>query len=129
MGPYSTHKILVVDDETVIRQLVSQLLERPGRTIDVASGGAQALAMLEDTKYDLLVVDKNMPEVSGFDVIIKARQKYPKIATVMITAYPSAELPMDLKQQHQVDECLTKPFDVADFGAIVKKLLDAQIHR
>lgn len=121
-GLESTYKILIVDDETVIRELVFQLLERPGWTIDVASGGMQALAMLENDTYDLLVVDKNMPDVSGFDIIVKARETNPGIPTIMITAYPSRDLP-DLLKQFAVDACVTKPFDVATFGATVKKLL------
>ena len=116
-------KILVADDEEVIRQLIFRLLERPGRTIHQASGGAQALMMLDRENYDVLVVDKNMPEVTGFDVIARAREKNPKIATVLVTAYASDELPAKL-EEYGVDECVTKPFNVADFEAKVKNLID-----
>jgi DNA-binding response OmpR family regulator len=115
-------KILVVDDEVVICELIFRLLERTGRTIHKVNSGAEAISLIEAESYDLLVVDKNMPEVPGFEVIKRAREKDPNIATLLVTAYATDELPAEL-DKFGVDDHVTKPFNVAEFDAKVRILL------
>lgn len=115
-------KILVVDDEVVICELIFRLLERSGRIIHKATSGTQAISMIAAEDYDLLVVDKNMPEIGGFEVIKRAREKDKNIATLLVTAYATDELPDEL-DKFGVDDYVTKPFNVADFDAKVRELL------
>jgi len=117
-------KILVVDDEEVIRELIFRLLEREGRLIHRAASGPDALEMIARRSYDILVVDKNMPEVTGFDVIRAARQKNPRIKTILVTAYASEDLGEKMKE-YGIDECVTKPFNVATFEATVQRMIAA----
>lgn len=117
-------KILVVDDEEVIRELIFRLLEREGRLIHRAGSGPEALELIARKSYDILVVDKNMPEVSGLEVIRAARQKNARIKTILVTAYASDDLGEKMKE-YGIDECVTKPFNVATFEATVQRLIVA----
>ena len=79
-------RILVVDDEPPIVQLCVKILARAGHEVDGVTSGEDALARLTSTPVDLLVVDYNMPELNGIEVIRRARTLQPGLKVVMITA-------------------------------------------
>jgi two-component system, NtrC family, response regulator PilR len=84
-------RILLVDDEPSIRQLLSYRLRREGYEVVQAENGREALAALEKGGVDLLVSDIRMPDMSGVEVLRRAKELDPDILGVMITAYASKE--------------------------------------
>ena len=80
-------KVLVVDDEEMLRNLLARILEREGYSVSTASGGKQALACLEKSDFQIMVSDVKMPEISGFELLKEAKQKFPRLAVVMMTAF------------------------------------------
>ncbi len=80
-------KVLVVDDEEMLRNLLARILEREGYSVSTASGGKQALGFLEKSDFQIMVSDVKMPEMSGFELLKEAKQKYPRLAVVMMTAF------------------------------------------
>ena len=84
-------RILVVDDEPPIVQLCVKILARAGHEVDGVTSGEDALARLTSTLVDLLVVDYNMPELNGIEVIRRARTFQPGLKVVMITAHRTRE--------------------------------------
>jgi DNA-binding response OmpR family regulator len=84
-------RILVVDDEPPIVQLCVKILARAGHEVDGVTSGEDALARLTSTPVDLLVVDYNMPELNGIEVIRRARTLQPGLKVVMITAHRTRE--------------------------------------
>lgn len=80
-------KVLVVDDEEMLRNLLARILEREGYAVSTASGGKQALAFLEKSDFQIMVSDVKMPEMSGFELLKEAKGKYPRLAVVMMTAF------------------------------------------
>lgn len=68
-------KILVVDDEEMLRSLLARILEREGYSVSTAGGGKQALAFLEKSDFQIMVSDVKMPEMSGFELLRAAKQK------------------------------------------------------
>ncbi len=80
-------KVLVVDDEEMLRHLLARILEREGYSVSTASGGKQALGFLEKSDFQIMVSDVKMPEMSGFELLKEAIQKYPRLAVVMMTAF------------------------------------------
>jgi two-component system response regulator PilR (NtrC family) len=94
-GVRSTGRVLVVDDEPSMRQMLSIALRRDGFDVKAAEDGAGALAVLADQGADILVTDVRMPEMSGIELLAEARQIDPSLSVIVMTAYGSKETVLD----------------------------------
>jgi CheY-like chemotaxis protein len=102
-------RILVVDDEAIIRMVFTDLLGRECEVID-AETGEEALGHLKQGTFDLIITDKNLPGLSGLDLALEARRLNPASRVMLMTGYPSlvtAQQALELG----VMEYLLKPFD------------------
>jgi len=104
-------KCLVVDDDPSIRLLVQRALQKSGFEAATASDGVEALRMLEENEFDLLILDLMMPRLNGFDVVERLRSNAsttPKIL-IMTAASPNVlrDLPVD-----RVGKIISKPFEL-----------------
>lgn len=79
-------KILVVDDEPYIRQLLARYLDGEGYQCEKASSGEEALKMLESDRFHLMIADIIMPGISGIDLLTIVKPLYPDLAVIMVTA-------------------------------------------
>lgn len=79
--------ILVIDDEQHIRKLYSEYLTREGYQIDTATGYDEALQLLQQKSYDLILLDVELGETSGLDVLKKLKEIYPDTPIILNTAY------------------------------------------
>ncbi|MHB8962026.1 MAG: response regulator [Saccharofermentanales bacterium] len=114
-------KILVVDDEHNIVDILRVNLEREGYTVVAAYDGLQALEMADTQKPDLVLLDCMLPKLDGFDVCRKLRQKT-SIPILMLTA-KSEEIDKVLGLELGADDYITKPFSVREVLARVKAQL------
>ncbi len=89
MGKTRPKKILLVDDEEIIRDALGGLLKTEGYKIIEACDGVQAIERLHGEQFDLVITDIKMPKKSGMDVLIEAKQLYPDIEVIMITGFTS----------------------------------------
>ena len=78
---------LVVDDDFLIRESLSELLRGEGYQVDEAPGGAEALHLLASHTYEIVFTDINMPDVTGFDILREVNLKYPETQVVLITGF------------------------------------------
>jgi DNA-binding NtrC family response regulator len=115
-------RILVVDDELVIRESLKGWLKKGGYQVDAAEGGAKALEMLEDTAYDLLFLDIMMPVMNGIEVLQAVKERYPQTMVVMITAYGSVETAVEAMKGGASDY-LMKPFNPDHLTLLTEKLM------
>ncbi|MGW8220936.1 MAG: sigma-54-dependent transcriptional regulator [Syntrophobacteria bacterium] len=115
-------RILVVDDELVIRESLHGWLKKSGYQVDTAEGGSAALAMLEKTSYDLLFLDIMMPVMSGIEVLEVVKEDYPQTLVVMITAYGSVETAVQAMKRG-ANDYLMKPFDPDQLSLLTEKLM------
>jgi DNA-binding response OmpR family regulator len=99
-------RILVIDDDQAIGELLAKVLTRRGYEVRTALNGEDGLAMIDSFDPELLIVDKMLPEMHGSEVIAQARQKRPFIGVVLITAFPE---PFSLGPD-RLDAYLPKPF-------------------
>jgi two-component system, response regulator FlrC len=83
--------ILVVDDDLIIRQVVTRHLNLHGHLVDDAANGIEALAAIEHKRYDIVVTDLQMPGMDGHELLIRLRQQQPLIRSVVMTSYVSME--------------------------------------
>jgi len=117
-------RILVADDETSIRGLMSLVLARSGYEVDAAEDGAIAWAALQAEPYDLLITDHNMPNVTGVELVKNLRSARMALPVVMVTGtMPSHELAQN--PSLQIAATLEKPFAIADLLDTVENVLRA----
>jgi len=83
-------RILVVDDEVQIAQLLSGVLEAEGYDVEYTTKPEKAVERLEEESYDLLLTDLRMPRMGGMELIEKAREIRPDVDTLIMTAFASA---------------------------------------
>jgi two-component system response regulator PilR (NtrC family) len=104
-------RILVVDDERSMRELLAIVLRREGYEVLLAENGRSAVATLEREPVDLLISDIKMPDMSGVEVLRAAKTVDPHILGIMITAFASTETAVEAMRLGACDY-LSKPFDV-----------------
>ncbi|MBW1851416.1 MAG: sigma-54-dependent Fis family transcriptional regulator [Deltaproteobacteria bacterium] len=118
-------KILIVDDELIIRESLAAWLERDGHEIETASSGEEALDKLKKVRFDILLVDIKMEGVSGLDVLKQVKDDDPEVAVVMITAYGSISTAIESMKNGAYDYLL-KPFDPNELGVLIEKIIKHQ---
>jgi len=114
-------RILFADDEASIQELMRIELPRLGHEATVCPDGRTALAALDLTAYDCVIVDLDMPGVGGMEVITRVRQTSPDTETVIITGKSSVETAIEAVRQG-VFEYLTKPCRLADIQAVLERV-------
>jgi DNA-binding response OmpR family regulator len=115
------YKILVVDDEPAIRDLVEMLLVREGYVVSTAVDGHQALTLVDSFKPDLIILDIMLPDMSGHDVCRLVAERY-FTPIIMLTAKNDV-VDKVLGLEFGADDYITKPFDGRELLVRVKVLL------
>lgn len=106
----SSGRVLLVDDESMIRDTINELLREAGYRVSVASGGPPALALLDGgTEIDLVVTDLSMPEMNGLEVIRAVRARFQHIPVILLTGFATDETVLSLAQIGGVVALLRKP--------------------
>jgi len=118
-------KLLIVDDELIIRESLSGWLERDGHEVQTAASGEEALAKCRDARFNILFVDIKMEGMSGLDVLKMVKESDPDVAVVMITAYGSISSAIEAMKNGAYDYLL-KPFDPNELGLLVEKITGHQ---
>ncbi len=115
-------KVLVVDDETIVRESLVEWFRKSGYEVEGASGGKIAMRMVDGKDYDFIFLDIRMPDVDGFQVLDHVRANSPYSMVVMITAYGSVGTAVEAMKRGACDY-LTKPFEPCDLACRLQSLL------
>lgn len=118
------NRILVVDDDPSILRLVATVLRREHYDVDTATGGSVALSLIELTRYDVVVLDLTMPEVSGFDVLKRLAARDPQVKCVVIMSAAS-RFNIANSMTANVFAALSKPFDIQALITAVAGCIEA----
>jgi two-component system, NtrC family, response regulator PilR len=116
-------RILVVDDERSMRELLAIVLGREGYDVVVAESGQQALDELERRPVDLLISDIHMPDMTGLEVLRTAKGLNPDLAGIMVTAFASTETAIEALRMGAYDY-IHKPFNVDELKIVVTGALE-----
>ena len=112
--------ILVVDDEEMMRNLLSKILNREGCNAMIATSGEEALEVLKKERIDLVITDVKMPVMDGFELLKNIKKDYPQIGTVVMTAFGDAYTVRDALLLG-ADEYITKPFKSFEIMMVVER--------
>jgi len=118
-------KILIVDDELIMRESLAGWLERDGHEVSAAASGEEAMEVLKDSRFDILLVDIKMEGMSGLDVLKQVKESDPDVDVVMITAYGSIPTAIEAMKKGAYDYLL-KPFDPDALGVLIEKIIEHQ---
>jgi len=119
-------KILIADDEQVIRDLFEKFLSKEGYGVTTAADGLDALGKIKTDNYNMLILDLKMPKISGMELLEKIRQIKKDLIVIIITGYATIETAKEAIKQGCFDY-ITKPFNIEEVAIIIKRAFD--IHR
>ena len=121
MEPMTQQNILIVDDEPPMRKLLSNNLKASGYAVRLAADGSEALKLIDEHPFDLLLLDINMPGPNGLQVIEAVRRT--EELPVMVLSGRGREVDKVEALNRGADDYLSKPFGIAELMARVKALL------
>ncbi|MFW6052299.1 MAG: sigma-54-dependent transcriptional regulator [Desulfosalsimonas sp.] len=116
-------KLLIVDDELSMREFLEIMLGREGYAVKSAETGRQANSMLDEESFDLVLCDIRLGDITGLDVLRKAKSVNPDTVLIMISAYATAENAVEAMNEGAYDY-LPKPFDNDELKQTILKALE-----
>jgi two-component system, NtrC family, response regulator AtoC len=118
-------RILVVDDEEIVRESLGGWLEKDGYTVERCPDGTSALARIQAERWSILIVDLKMPGIDGLKVLEEAKKLHPDLAVVMMTAYATVDTAVAAMKAGAYDY-LVKPFDPEELSIMMQKIVAQQ---
>lgn len=114
--------LLVVDDDPVITDMISQALQKEGYQIEIVNSGKDAIAKGRNKKYDLILTDLRMPDLDGMDVLGWFRKEQPEAIVILMTAFGSSNSAIESIRQGAYDY-ISKPFKIEELRNVIRKAL------
>jgi len=119
----SQERVLIVDDEEQMRDLLAKVLEKTGFQVAAAGDGAQALALLEKEPVDLVVTDVRMPGLGGMEALKAIKELNPDIIVIIMTAFGSIDQAVQAVKEGAYDY-INKPFKIDEMLLTIRKALE-----
>ncbi len=118
------NRILVVDDEKIIVKGIKFSLEQDGMAVDAAYDGEEAVRMIQENEYSLVILDVMLPKLDGIQVCQRVRE-FSTVPILMLTA-KSEDMDKILGLEYGADDYMTKPFNILELKARMKAILRRQ---
>lgn len=118
-------KVLVVDDEYSVRELLEIMLDVDGYAVRSAESGRQALDAIREERFDLVITDIRMEPVNGLEVLKEVKAHSPGTVVIIISAYASTETAVEAMNEGAYDY-LPKPFDMEEMRAVIRHALQSK---
>jgi DNA-binding NtrC family response regulator len=115
-------RILVVDDEDALRMVLSSELSSSGYDVATASDGDEAITVIQNKKFDLVLLDIKMPKVDGFEVLKFVKKNYPSMKVIMLTGFADLKNAIESKK-HGAEDFVSKPYDLVDLLTTIERVL------
>jgi signal transduction histidine kinase len=114
-------RVLAVDDEKPVLDVLADLLRALGQEVDVALGGAAGLERFEHGNYQVVFTDLSMPEVNGWDLTLAVKSRRPDVGVVVVTGW-GLQLEEETAIAHGVDLLVAKPFSIEDLERALQRV-------
>jgi DNA-binding NtrC family response regulator len=115
--------ILVVDDDEGIRNMLSTVLSDEGFSVEVVENGKEAIKVCQKLAFDIALIDVELPDMKGTELLNKLKGMQPKMVRIIITGHPTLETAMKAVNA-RADGYVLKPFEVTELLQKIKKILD-----
>ena len=116
-------RVLVIEDDDNLRQVIQIQLEREGYDTRTAASAEEAIAMLEKSSHHLVLTDLNLPGISGIDLLKRVRLEYPETAVIVMTAFGTVQTAVEAMKAGAYDY-ITKPIHPYELAALVKRSIE-----
>ena len=116
-------KILVCDDQELMRDSLAAILAREGHEVTAAGDGPQALLRLQAGKFDLLITDLKMPRMTGLELLGEAKKLRPELPVVLMTAFATVQTAVEAMKLGAYDY-IQKPFEGDEIKLLVNRTLE-----
>jgi DNA-binding NtrC family response regulator len=114
---------LIVDDNPEIRNTLTLILENESYLVQTAENGKKAIHMCDKTIFDVALIDIELPDIKGTELLHILAEKFPKMVRIIITGHPSIENAAKAVNE-KADGYIMKPFNVPDLLGMIKRLTD-----
>ena len=114
---------LIVDDDQEVRSMLTSILEDEGYLVETAENGKKAIFLCEKAPFDVALIDIELPDIKGTDLLAILKEKQPKMVKIIITGHPSIENAAKSVNE-KADGYITKPFNVQELMGMIKKLIE-----
>ena len=119
-------RILVIDDEEVVRDVLDTVLRREGFEVVLAASGEEGLSILDDSEIDLVVLDIMLPGITGMETLRSIRESNPTVSVIIVTAYSSIDGAIEAMKQGAF-HYISKPFKNEEVVVTVNKALEQRM--
>lgn len=116
-------KILIVDDELSMRELLERVFRREGYNVNVAENGARALELIRVNDFDVIISDIKMPNLGGIELLMQCRETCPDTVVIIMSAYATIDKAREAFKLG-ADDFVEKPFDIDELKLIVQKSVE-----
>jgi DNA-binding NtrC family response regulator len=117
--------ILVVDDDTELRKVLSSILSEEGYSVETVENGEQAIRVSEKKRFDLALIDIKLPDMEGTELLQRLKAKQPHIVMIIVTGFPTIENAMGAVNKG-ADGYILKPLEIGKLLQAVRKHLNKQ---
>jgi len=118
-------RILLAEDDQVMREYLARALERSGYSVEAVDRGTAAIPLLERERFDLLLTDIVMPEMDGIELAQRAGEMAPDLRVMFITGFAAVTLKAGREVPHA--RVLSKPFHLKDLVAQVDRMFEGEL--
>src|SRR3972149_10024027 len=123
MNTQNHAKLLIIDDERIALRNLEHVMKKEGYAVTGTQSGPNALKLLEEQQFDVVLTDLRMEKVDGMQILRKCRELYPDTEVVLITGYATLESAVDA-MKHGAFYYIAKPFKLDEVRKIVKEAVE-----
>ncbi|MDY0040430.1 MAG: sigma-54 dependent transcriptional regulator [Desulforhabdus sp.] len=116
-------EILVVEDEAFQREMLREFLSTEGHRVETAEGGKDALDLIENRYFDLILLDLRMPDMDGLETLREIKKDNPEMDTLIVTAFGTIETAVEAMKAGARDY-ITKPIDIEELSLLIRRIAD-----
>ena len=119
------YRVLVIDDDEIIRDIIAMSLEQEGFDVDTAANGKEAIDKSHASLYNIAIVDWRLPDIQGTKLLGKLKDTKPRMGKIMLTGFPSTENAIEALNE-RADAFFLKPVDMELVIKKIRELLREQ---
>jgi DNA-binding NtrC family response regulator len=118
-------RIIVIDDDESIREMLSTILQEEGYSVDTAESGKEALLKTNAVFYDLALIDIRLLDMEGTELLVRIKDTVPRMRKIIITGYPTVHNAIEAVNRN-ADAYLVKPFEMSKALFVIRDQLKKQ---